>query len=71
VDDGHDEDPLGPGQIDDPVALIDQLAHIVAAFSLGDGRPMSVIMIIDGVIFKVFDGGIYSDPSKLQIRSDL
>jgi hypothetical protein len=36
MQDGHDEDLVGPGQIDDPVALIDQLAHIVAALGLGN-----------------------------------
>ena len=37
VDDGHDEDLVWLGQIDDPVTLVDQLPHIVPALGLGDG----------------------------------
>jgi len=35
VQDGGDEDTLGAGQIDDPIPLIDQLAHVIAALGFG------------------------------------
>ena len=50
MDDGHDEDFPRLGQIDDPVALIDQLPHIVAALGLGDGTAdlRKVFQLLDG-----------------------
>lgn len=39
MQDGDDLHALGADQINDPIALIDQLAHVVAALGFGDGAP--------------------------------
>jgi hypothetical protein len=50
MEDGHDKNPIGPSRVDDPAALADQLAHIVAAFNLGYLTPdlVKVRQLLDG-----------------------